>query len=294
MLDLALSIQYHTVDSSGKGCGIMAVEETRVFHLPFVTHITYFTRDHPDGLHSVLPENWLLLFSLQGEAVLELPDSTFTTQPGDALFLPPGTPLICNSGAGWVHRFVIIQKHLDILAWLDWPRISGSRFRLLRVQNSELWGRVVGALDEMEEVWARVRPLRRDELAFNLLEQVLLWLDGANPLSHPVVRDPRILDAVNYMRRSFAEHIVLADIARTAHLSPSRFSHLFHSLTGYSPMHYLETVRLEHAREMLLATQATLAEIAMDCGFCNEFYMSNVFRKRFGQRPSDFRKHNHH
>jgi AraC family transcriptional regulator, arabinose operon regulatory protein len=271
----------------------MPERDTRIFNIPLVTSTTYFSLHHPEGLESLLPQNWLLLFTLEGKAILEMGNSRFETLPGDALCFPPGTLLKCNKDQDWVHRWVAFMPLSDILTWLDWPHIPESSIRILRVKDYEIWNRVTGTLDQMEEVWARLHPLRRDELAWNFLEQALLWLDEMNPQSHPPVKDPRILEAVTFMRRYYAEKIVLADVARTAHLSASRFSRIFRSLTGFPPMQYLESIRIERAKEMLLSSQEPLVVIARNCGFCNEYYFSNVFLRRTGYRPSQFRNMAH-
>jgi transcriptional regulator GlxA family with amidase domain len=63
----------------------------------------------------------------------------------------------------------------------------------------------------------------------------------------------------------------------------------FRNARGYTPMEFLTEQRLQCAREKLLKghLQASVSSIALDCGFINLGRFSQVYRKRFGERPSD-------
>ena len=64
----------------------------------------------------------------------------------------------------------------------------------------------------------------------------------------------------------------------------------FKLATGNTPVEYLLQLRLKKAAEMLLATNLTLGEIAMECGFCDSNYLCRMFRKHMNTTPGKFRK----
>ena len=78
-------------------------------------------------------------------------------------------------------------------------------------------------------------------------------------------------------------------MALLAGLSPSRLRHLFRSQTGCSPRNFLEEQRMRRARELLLLSRQTIAEIAYATGFDNPFYFTLRFKKHTGESPRDFR-----
>jgi AraC family transcriptional regulator of arabinose operon len=246
---------------------------------------------HPNGLYRIHPASYTLIVTLEGEAVVNRGAEAFRAATGDALLCPPGVLLDCRlEGTGdWVHRWVAFQPRPMLGPLLAWPEESGG-LRRLSVQQGDLWARIISCLKELDEACYRVNPPRRLDLCFNILEKILLWFEAANPQANPPAEDPRVLAATQYMARNYQRKLTVALLARQCELSPSRFAHLFRKVTGVTPMRYLEAIRLDHAETLLLSTEDTLARIAKACGFCNEFYLSSVFKRRFGQSPSRFRE----
>ena len=78
------------------------------------------------------------------------------------------------------------------------------------------------------------------------------------------------------------------DISASVGFSPSYLRALFAERVGESPMHYLNRIRIEHAKEMLSSRVFTLGEIASACGFQNEYYFNSVFKKITGVPPGKY------
>ncbi len=95
--------------------------------------------------------------------------------------------------------------------------------------------------------------------------------------------------AIEYIREHLAEDLPLARISRAAGLSPFHFARRFKQATGLAPHQYLIHQRVERARHLLTHTQSTLAEIAQQCGFCDQSHLTNHFRRVVGMTPRRFR-----
>ncbi|MNP81294.1 Arabinose operon regulatory protein [compost metagenome] len=67
-------------------------------------------------------------------------------------------------------------------------------------------------------------------------------------------------------------------------------SRLFRQKTDESLINYVQTLRLEKAKELLAETSHPVAEIGRSVGFPSENYFAKTFRKRYGQTPSQYRK----
>lgn len=126
------------------------------------------------------------------------------------------------------------------------------------------------------------------QLGLNGIEEVILsLLDTGSRLDFRDA-DPRIAQAVS----AIASEPTTADLDRlaaAAHLSVSRFAHLFTEITGTSPNKMIINARMDAARRLLETTDLRIAEIARACGSPNPFYFSKVFRRRFGTSPSAYR-----
>ena len=108
--------------------------------------------------------------------------------------------------------------------------------------------------------------------------------DNDKPLSNYVLK---IVD--EYIRAHIAHDIGVTDIARAAGYNPAYFSRIFKRTLGVSPYKYLLTRRVQAVRDSL-HTGATLADIAVAAGFCNQEHMTRIFRQFHGISPSLYRR----
>ena len=100
----------------------------------------------------------------------------------------------------------------------------------------------------------------------------------------------RIGDAIRYMNRHYAEPVELKILARIANMSERSFFRHFHVSAGCSPVEYLLKIRLQHGCDLLINGNASIAEIAAECGFCDSNYFCKQFRRAFGVSPRSFRQ----
>jgi AraC family transcriptional regulator len=85
------------------------------------------------------------------------------------------------------------------------------------------------------------------------------------------------------------EDLSLDVLSAKASLSPAHFQRTFQALVGETPKNYVARLRLERAAFRLLIHDATLLDIALDCGFQNHETFTRAFRRRFGMPPSSYR-----
>lgn len=102
--------------------------------------------------------------------------------------------------------------------------------------------------------------------------------------------DGRIGAALERIRSDLAAPHTVARLAREAHLSPSRFAHLFKEQTGRSVAQTVLALRVRQARKMLALSGERVGEIAYALGFCSPFHFSQIFKKQTGQSPRAYRR----
>jgi AraC-like DNA-binding protein len=95
--------------------------------------------------------------------------------------------------------------------------------------------------------------------------------------------------AEEYMRAHLTKPITISDLLRVSDCSRSVLFAAFRNTRNYTPMEFLTEQRLHLAREQLLYSKqkASVSSIAMNSGFISNSWFSQVYRKRFGERPSD-------
>ena len=99
-----------------------------------------------------------------------------------------------------------------------------------------------------------------------------------------------ILPAIFYITEHFREDIDLKLCAAQIHLSVSRFSHLFTEKTGISPHRFIVSLRIDKAKELLMYSSMSVAEISRHVGFEDASYFSRIFRKYTGHTPMEYRR----
>lgn len=97
--------------------------------------------------------------------------------------------------------------------------------------------------------------------------------------------DARITRAIEWMRGRLNQPVSLAEAARVAHLSPSRFRHLFVSQTGISFRAYLLWARVSSAVGAAMGGMSW-TEAAQAWGFADSAHLSRTCRRMFGIAPS--------
>ena len=104
------------------------------------------------------------------------------------------------------------------------------------------------------------------------------------------ITNSRIHHALSHIHKNYNQPLVIKELAQEVHLSNSRFRTVFKNLTGLSPMEYLTTLRINHARQLMPLTALSICEIASRVGYDDQLYFSRIFKKKTGVTPRDYRK----
>ncbi len=93
-----------------------------------------------------------------------------------------------------------------------------------------------------------------------------------------------------YINLHFSEHLSVQSIGQAMNLSPYYMTRVFKKATGYTPMQYVTKLRLGKAQQLLLHTQKSITDIAMEIGYNNLSNFNYSFMKLCGISPSRYRK----
>ncbi|MCD8197454.1 MAG: AraC family transcriptional regulator [Lachnospiraceae bacterium] len=93
-----------------------------------------------------------------------------------------------------------------------------------------------------------------------------------------------------YISDNYSGNISLDSLARIAGMNSKYFCCCFRSVTGRTPIDYLNYFRIECACEMLSTKNLSIKETAISCGFNDESYFIRTFHKYKGTTPKKFLK----
>lgn len=237
-------------------------------------------------------QDWLLLHTVAGSGRVGGAHEDLVTAPGDVVIIRPGVPhdygtaaTAAGGPAGWSLQFVHFHPRAEWLGWLDWPQpLPG----VLRVRPAGDTRRRVREALEAADTFGRSDLRQATMFAVNAVEAALLWCTTSDPTVGAL--DPRVLAVMEQMAIRLAAPLTVAELARWAGLSGTRFAHLFTEQVGTSPMRYLERQRMRLAEQLLDLTPRTVAEIARAVGFTDPLYFSSRFRRHAGVSPTAYRR----
>ncbi|MBY3620902.1 helix-turn-helix transcriptional regulator [Acinetobacter sp. CUI P1] len=116
-------------------------------------------------------------------------------------------------------------------------------------------------------------------------------LDKINPQKDKRrITNMKVMQGVlEYLDVNYMHPITLADAARQANMSLFYFSRFFKSLSGMSYTAYLSNIRVNQAEQLLLTTDKSILDIALECGFNNIRTFNRVFKQIKQRTPSELR-----
>ncbi|MET9312628.1 helix-turn-helix domain-containing protein [Kribbella sp. NPDC003505] len=129
-----------------------------------------------------------------------------------------------------------------------------------------------------------------DRLVATMLEVFVSAPAGPPPVDLPAAVQ-RLVDHVATVWATGGPRIVsVAELAGAANPSAGHLHRVFRQEYGCGPAYALDLIRLARAATALLRTNATIAEIAADCGYSNPYHFSRRFSLAYGDPPGTFRR----
>lgn len=137
----------------------------------------------------------------------------------------------------------------------------------------------------------REQPMYQNVLACTaeMILALTLYYDK-NSTSDINSQSRSIRQAQAIIRENITSDISPEDIARQVNMSYSWFRKSFKSYTGISPIHYILSLRIKKAKELLAETDMSIKEITYRLRFSSTAYFTTVFRRLAHTTPSDYRQ----
>lgn len=114
--------------------------------------------------------------------------------------------------------------------------------------------------------------------------------NSENEQSNDIKYIPSAIDpAIRYVNSNYSKTINTELLASLCNISSSYFSKLFRKVMRQGITEYVNKVRVEAAKNLLVTTRLTIISIAFECGFEDSGYFIKVFKKFTGLTPNQYR-----
>ncbi|MBC2456093.1 helix-turn-helix domain-containing protein [Clostridium beijerinckii] len=102
--------------------------------------------------------------------------------------------------------------------------------------------------------------------------------------------DSKLRGMIAYIEEHLNDKISVKQLSDAVYTSERDCYRKFCKKLGETPLHYIQSVRLEKACQLLIDTELSLTEIADLCGLGDSSYFGAVFKKNMGHTPRMYRK----
>lgn len=161
----------------------------------------------------------------------------------------------------------IIIRAFEILSEMDLPQSTGEKFDVYKSAER---------FNTIDELFSWVL-----EILFGILRTVRSRYEQYSS---------GIEKALDYIKVHYCEDISLHDVAEKVFLSESYLSRSIKKTTGVTFVDYIVTLRMERAMGLLKKPNVKVSDVALQVGYSDYRYFSNLFKKYTGYSPSDILK----
>ncbi|MBO7317161.1 MAG: AraC family transcriptional regulator [Bacteroidales bacterium] len=266
------------------------IKKSALGRLLYVTDIGYYPTAsyHYRQRDSVQATENIFIYCAKGEGWYKIRNHKFTVSQGSFFVIP----------ANEAHSYGCNEENPWSIYWLhfagEMASTFASGFEYPTAVSVERGTSGNNLLDLFEEIY---RVLDNGFTNNNIMyaSSTLFHFFGLLKYSRLIEtgNDIQQLDVVDlsirFMQEKLAQRIKLGEIASEVNLSVSYFSNLFLKKTGYSPLQYLNMLRIRKACQYLDDTNMKINQIAPLVGFDDNFYFSRLFTKIMGISPSQYR-----
>ena len=127
-----------------------------------------------------------------------------------------------------------------------------------------------------------------DVVVNNFVKMLILICRSRRQRLMPSENNYTIDRLILQLNQSYMEKWTVSSMADYCRLSSGYFSDSFKNYTGKSPIHFLNDIRIEKAKDLLSANTLTISAVAALVGFSDPLYFSRVFKKSSGIAPQNF------
>lgn len=238
---------------------------------------------------------WELLWVLDNPLSVVYEQKRYSITTGDIILFPPNCP----------HEFHEMERPCTFLCL----QISASLFTStvhLRTDNIL----VPDCLPPEDQRWLRRTMVDIAQACWNrsahyslfclgqcglilhrLLQFVPYHAMSSEELSQAEQHNARLSRLIQFVDDNYMHKIKLADFAQQEGRTVSYMSHFVRASMNQTFQEYVNSVRFNCARKLIVTTNDPLVNICFDSGFSDYRYFSKAFQQLYCMTPSEYRKH---
>lgn len=254
--------------------------------IPFVLHDFNFIKGHSLGRRN-WHESIEILYFTSGSAAVTSNLQKISVSEGDIAVINSNTLHDIYAETDVHFYCLIIDRGFCVGNYLD----TGTIYFKTLIKDAELCSLMEQFVCEFYDLELPCRAQLLRATALRLLA-LLAGRYGSNELP----KEPEqttfsgIKKVLGYIHSQSGNKISLDELSKVAGLSKFYLSREFRKLIGCTIIEYVNHVRCENAKRMLLENRMSIASIALECGYPTPSYFTRTFFANVGMHPSEYRE----
>jgi len=249
----------------------------------------------PVEFENEAPLHHIVLVQLDRPAMREWKENgryrTIHVPPGHVSVFPAMAP--CTSRNRDTREFIRVALQPSFVLCASHDVIQSERLELIVRQSVEdplVRGLALSLMAEVEAghvggLW--YRESLAHALAVHLVRNYSAQPSASRPNRGGLTR-VQLRRAIEFINERLMEEVPIGILAAAVGLSPYHFARLFKQSTGFAPHQYLIQRRVERAKELLIRSDASISQLALQFGFCDQSHFARHFKRIYGVPPNVF------
>jgi AraC-like DNA-binding protein len=220
-----------------------------------------------------------------GNGSIRIGGATWQAAEGSILAIAPDQAHSAEPlrGRGWTYRSLYPAPDV-VAAAVDGDVVAAPRFDRPVIDDPAL-GRAIARLHARLET--APASLELEERLLLLIGRLVRRYGAVPTGTLPASPAPGVARARAFLEANADYPIRLADVCLACGMSPFQLIRSFHRALGMPPHAYLTQLRVNRARELLLAGEPPSAA-AYRCGFSDQSHLTRTFHRIFGVTPGAY------
>ena len=232
---------------------------------------------------------WIM--SGEGEFSHSPDEEPIQVKTGTLIYLKPGFSLTMSSSTDQpLYIRMLLFDAFDVpyehAIWEKPVYLDTLNLPFIKLYSPE---QAVWIHEQFKQMWSiqGKDPHERQAEFQYVLSRLLHYMRDTHASTDPYMK--AFQQAKFWMETCYNRPLKMEELARNFHISVSQLRKMFTQQTGISPKEYLNRIRNEKAKTLLLLTEEPMKAIAVACGFADEFHFGKMFRAWNEVSPARFR-----
>lgn len=145
------------------------------------------------------------------------------------------------------------------------------------------------AVNKLSDCYKNSESILIDSTLLNMFSLILSEQTNLKECKELTKKEIKVSEIISFIESNYSNSdLTIKSIADKFYFTQSYFTRLFKETTGVTPIQFIIKIRMTKACELLSHKSFTIAQIAENVGFKNQFYFSKEFKKYYGITPSQY------